>query len=206
MGLLLISNLINAQSLLIDQNGFLQFLKPIDAAQGAFANRSPRININSDGIEFFNMNTALNLFNTNTTANNWLRVNFASKQTNGIDMDFVGIATQFKDKNAATLSGDFHILTSNRGTFDSRFAILSTTSANNVRFHFNTGSAEGIHLDNSGAGEPTFKPVTGNYGFLGTEDNYWYRLYVRFAHVKEHIVFTSDGRKKKIFIISKMVL
>jgi hypothetical protein len=50
----------------------------------------------------------------------------------------------------------------------------------NYKTFFNTGTY-GIWFDYS-AGEPTIRPSSGNFGYIGTNSNYWNKIYTRYIY------------------------
>lgn len=55
---------------------------------------------------------------------------------------------------------------------------------------------EGVCFDDSGEGEATMRPQDSGYGYIGTADKKWNKLYVNYAHFKDHPTITSDERAK----------
>lgn len=193
---LILANLVFGQ-LKITQTGRLE----IDAQNGKWKTGTTCIKINSNSTNLESINTNLGLLNTNVTQNNWIRMSFLTKRADNFEEDFVGFATQFKNRTVANRAADFHIATLNKGHFASRFIIYSNPNdVNNVKFLFNTGNSgggRGIWIDDLGSGESTIRPTGGNWGYLGTQTNYWYKLYVAYAYYNSHASVTSDIRKKK---------
>lgn len=56
--------------------------------------------------------------------------------------------------------------------------------------------AEGVCFDASGEGEATIRPESSGYGYIGTANKKWNKLYVNYAHFKDHPTITSDERAK----------
>ncbi|MDO4721706.1 tail fiber domain-containing protein [Porphyromonas circumdentaria] len=57
-------------------------------------------------------------------------------------------------------------------------------------------SKKGVCFDDSGEGEATMRPQDSGYGYIGTADKKWNKLYVNYAHFKDHPTITSDERAK----------
>ncbi|NCC98559.1 MAG: T9SS type A sorting domain-containing protein [Bacteroidia bacterium] len=197
---------INAQ-LSVESNGMIV----MDAQNGGFL-KAPRFVLNSAGTNLSGINTGLSILNSDTTKNNWVRFLIGTKNANDSYEDFVAICSQFKSHESADKGVDFHIATLNNGYYASRFAIYNNTSSvNDVLFYFATGNTgndtRGAWLDNSGSGEPTFRPTSSGYGYIGTADNYWHALYANSAYYNDHATITSDERAKNdIANINKGVL
>lgn len=57
-------------------------------------------------------------------------------------------------------------------------------------------SKKGVAFDDSGKGEATIRPQDSGYGYIGTANRKWNKLYVNYAHFKDHPTITSDERAK----------
>lgn len=176
----------------------------INGQTGSYYVDAARVILNSSGTLLTSANSGLSIVNTNTTLNNWTRLNFSTLKSDNAEEDFMALAIQYRNRTVGSISADFHIATSNYGYYAPRFSIYSNASnANDVFFFFNTGytggsgTGRGIWIDNSGNGEPTLRPNNSNYGYLGTSNCYWYRLYVNQAYYNSHDVITSDARSKE---------
>ncbi len=184
----------------VNSNGQVE----INGQGGSYYNEAPRVTINSSGTSLAGKNTGLMLYNSNATRNNWTRLDLGTNNSDNDIEDFVSFAAQYIDRSTYYKGADFHIATLNKGHYASRFAIYTNPSnANNVRFFFNTGytggagTGRGVWLDDSGYGQPAFRPNRAYYGYLGTSSYFWYKLYVKHAHYDYHSSITSDKRKKK---------
>lgn len=90
---------------------------------GAGFSQAPRFSMSSSSTSLSGINTSFSLFNTNTTTNNWARMHFATKLTNGSDADMVAIAVQYKNRTSGSETADFVVATTGSGTYSEKFRI-----------------------------------------------------------------------------------
>ena len=69
--------------------------------QGGQFSLAPRAVINSDATGLASFNNCFTLFNTNTTPNNFVRLQFGTKNNDSTEEDYVSLATQYKDRSLA---------------------------------------------------------------------------------------------------------
>lgn len=202
--LVLSSRMVNCQ-IKVNETGYVGIHSPltikgylhINAGDGLFAT-APRIDILSNGTTLTSASTGLALYNNNLTANNWLRLQFCTTKSDGVEEDFGTIAVQFKNRTSGSHSGDLHLATVNCGTYTSRFSILSTASVNRVQFFFNTGSSsagDGVYLYTNGT-EPAFYPLTHKKGYLGTSSYSWDYVYSNTIYYWSTLAKYSDLKLK----------
>lgn len=189
----------------VDETGFVGIHSPatikgyfhINAGDGSFAT-APRIDIFSTGTIITSPSTALSLYNNSLTSNNWIRLQFSTTKSDGVEEDFGTVAVQFKNRTSGTQSGDLHLSTVNRGIYASRFSILSSPSANQVQFFFNTGSSsagDGVSLYTYSS-QPAFYPSTSLKGYLGTSTKLWNYIYANNIYYNTTCAKLSDLRIK----------
>jgi len=87
--------------------------------------RAPRLEMSSNGTTLTASNTSLNLFNNDPTINNWSRLHFAAKLSNGSEMDLVSLACQYRNRVANEEAGDFVIATADSPTYAERLRLSS---------------------------------------------------------------------------------
>ncbi len=84
---------------------------------------APRFSMSSSGTSLTSTNTSLSMFNQDQTTNNWARMHFASQLSNGQEIDFVSLATQYKNRVAGAETADFVIATTGNGVYSEKFRI-----------------------------------------------------------------------------------
>lgn len=189
----------------VDANGYVGIHSPetikgflhINGGNGSFST-APRIDISSSGTSIISLNTSLSLYNNDLTAGNWNRLQFATMMSNGEAEDFAAVAVEYMNRTNGAQSGDMHLATVNLGEYASRFSILSTSTANQVKFCFNTGSSQsgdGVYLYTYSA-QPAFYPITSAEGYLGAPAHYWKYVYATNLYYTSTCAKYSDLRLK----------
>lgn len=173
----------------------------INGNSGSFTT-APRIMVNSAYTGISYTNSAFNVFNFNTTAGNFVRLNFATNRSDGVEEDFVGLATCFKDRTVSTRSADFHIATLAKASYAVRFSILSSTLyGNRVSFKFNVDASQNsssMLIDDQGYyGQLAIRPNVSGNGCIGSSNYIWSRLYVGTTYCDNYAQLTSDSRYKE---------
>lgn len=145
----------------------------LDGGSGWFS-QAPRAFINSNATTLASISSGFTLFNTNTTPNNVIRLQFGTYNDDSTEEDYVSLATQFANRSTTSKAADFHIATLNSGYFSSRFAIYNKNGdPNDVKLLFNTGltggggTGRGVWIDDSGMGIPLLDQIKGTMVILG---------------------------------------
>lgn len=149
----------------------------IDGGIGSWGTNAPRITINSSGTGgISSVNTALDLYNSDITTNNGIRLNFSTKKSNGVEKDFVGLYTEFTNRTDGNESADFTIASVKNGIYEDRVKIYSSGTIRINSAYYK------VYFGWSG-NDPVIYTNT-DHGFLGTTANYWNKIYTHYLYYK----------------------